>query len=328
MGLGRAPLMHPRVLVAAVTLCAAAAARAQGPARVQVTAVPEFASVAPGTVLRVAVRLGIPDGYHLSWTNPGRTGLPTTIAWRTPSGIRVDGTQWPYPERDETAGLVSHVYRGTVVVVTRFLVAPRAPGGRAVLRAALSWGICGARCFPQSDTVEVRLRVQARAPETTAAWRALAQSLELLPSASADLTVHGAARGDSVHLTITGGPLGLTTADSAAFFPASRATAVVVPVERIAGGVTVTLPGGVLAARPGRLEGVLVADRPWLVGSRRRALAIDTVLQDLSGGTCRVWNKRHDAPGAETSTLTEPRAPRALARRSGARPLGSSRSLD
>lgn len=279
MGGGRAPLRHPLPLVAALTLGATGALPVPAPPEVEVTAIPEFASIAPGGALRVAVRLDIPDGYHISWVNPGETGLPTTIAWRAPRGVSVGETEWPFPEREETEGIVGHVYRGVVVVFTRFTVDSSAPRGTAVLRAELRWGICGANCVPQRKTIEASLPVRAQVGEITSQWRTVASSLERLPTPSTGLEVHGVASEERVRLTIAGSALDQPSAGTATFFPQSSGAAVVVPVERSAGGVALTLPARALPAQPRRLTGVLVGDRPWLAGSGRRALTIDVFVR-------------------------------------------------
>jgi thiol:disulfide interchange protein DsbD len=269
--------MRARTLAAALALGAAGTAHAQGYPKVQLEAVPEFAFAAPGRALRVAVRLRVPVGFHISWVNPGQSGLPTTIVWRTSAGVRADATEWPYPERDETAGLVSHVYRGAVAVVTRFQVDSSA-GGVAALRAVLSWGMCGKTCIPQRDSVTVSLPVQPGAGEATAAWRALAPSLETLPLEAAGLAIRAEAWGENVRVTIAGPSLRPRPGGRVTFFPRSGGVAVVAPLRRAAGGLAVTLPTRA-SGLAGTLGGLLVADGGWLVGSSRRALTLDVPIE-------------------------------------------------
>ena len=80
--------------VLAVLAIAATPCRAQAPT-VAVTATPELVSLRPGTAFRVALRLTIPEGWHINWKRPGQTGLPTTITWRTPSWIAAGEAAWP-----------------------------------------------------------------------------------------------------------------------------------------------------------------------------------------------------------------------------------------
>jgi thiol:disulfide interchange protein DsbD len=272
--------MGPRPLVPAIALCLTGAMSVPPPPDVEVAAIPEFASVAPGEVFQIALRLQIPRGYHISWINPGQTGLPTTIAWDVPDGFRIDETRWPFPERHETAGLVSHIYRGVVVAFTRFTVDSSAARATVVLRAELTWGLCGRTCSYQQKTIDVSLAVGTPASGKSAAWKTIVSSLDLLPVSSTDLTVRGLAGGDGVRLDIAGSSLRMPIPETATFFPASSDLAVAVAVQASQHGITLRLPGDCVGAHPRRVEGVLVTERPWLTGSPGRALLIEAVVQD------------------------------------------------
>lgn len=274
------PLTRLAALLAALPAGAAGAPRtAQAQARpaVHATVVPELDRVPPGGALRVAVVLVVPAGYHLSWPNPGQSGLPTTLSWQAPAGFHPGPAAWPAPDLDTSAGMASHVYRGTVVVLTRFRVDAPARLGRTVLRAAMSWGLCGATCLPVSDSVEAAVLVREGQGDTAAAWRALRPALGTLPVRDSGLVMRAALRGDSVRLTVEGPALATGTGASgrAAFFPLPTGAAVVVKVARGPRGVAVTLPGRVLGMHPILLDGVLVGDWPWLAGSASRALIVE-----------------------------------------------------
>lgn len=95
----RAPVL---LVACAIALPVAGRAAAQAP-EVQVSAVPEYAAVRAGSSFRVAVRLRIPEGWHIYWTNPGPGGLPTTVAWHLPGGVTAGETEWPFPRRTRAA---------------------------------------------------------------------------------------------------------------------------------------------------------------------------------------------------------------------------------
>jgi len=263
----------------AAMLGVATVASAQAPPVIGAAAVADVASVAPGAVFRIAVRLEIPPGYHIGWTNPGQSGLPTTLVWRTPEGLAAGDTEWPYPERDVTAGFVSQVYHGEIVSVTPFRAAPRLRGAAVVLRGVVRFGLCGATCIPREDTIEVSLPVRSGAPETAADWRAMTADLDRLPAAPPALVVRAVASGGGVRLRIAGPHLAAHGTDSATFFPWPHGVAVVVAVRRVAGAIELTLPGGA-PSHPARVQGVLVAARPWFAGSPRHALAVDAAVHE------------------------------------------------
>ena len=55
---------------------------------VKASLVAETRSVVAGQTLRLALRQQIEPGWHTYWSNPGESGLPTTIDWRLPQGFK------------------------------------------------------------------------------------------------------------------------------------------------------------------------------------------------------------------------------------------------
>jgi DsbC/DsbD-like thiol-disulfide interchange protein len=255
--------LRPLALALAGTALAASAP-AQVP-DVPLTAIPEYASVAPGGTVRVAVRLEVPEGWHIDWVNPGETGLPTTVAWHAPTGFAAGPTAWPFPELLEDLSGVSHVLAGTVFVVTPFTIGPTARTGRVELTADLSWLLCAGSCNRQSGSVRVGVRVDRSARNAAArgpdpAWAPVAAAASSFPAAGEGLTLRASASGDSVRLEI----LGLQGAPRAGFpvtwFPAAGGRAgLVLPLHAARGAAWIRVPRRhVIGQPPGRLTGVLV----------------------------------------------------------------------
>jgi len=273
-------------LACAFAFAAMRGASAQAP-EVRVAAVSEFGEVAPGGAFRVALRLNVPEGWGIDWINPGTTGLPITLAWRTPAAVSAGAIRWPFPERREADGEVTHVLRGTVYVVTPFGVANDARPGTAELRAELTWLLCSTNCIRQQRSVSVPVWIErkpsGRSPGTASpvapspAWSQVEAAAGSFPASAEGITLRAVAAGDSVRLEIAG----LTGAPPAGslviFFPAvTGRAAVVAPLRRVAGAVAVTLPATFAAgASPGRLTGVLVGVLVHGAAVTSRALAVD-----------------------------------------------------
>ena len=265
-------------LTLAWVVALAAAAQAQTP-QVEVTAVPEYAAIRPGTTFRVAVRLRVPDGWHIYWTNPGAGGLPTTMAWRLPAGVNGGTTEWPYPETDDAAADVTLVYRGTVVLFSSFSAEPGITG-TVKLSADQSWGLCKVVCVQQHHTVTLSLPVARGAVGRSAAWAEAAAALRFLPMREPGATFDAVPEGDGVRLGITGLKAGPAAGSWVTFFPLEPGrSSFVARVRAVAGGVAVTLPRAALSgAPPGRLSGVLVAAHAPGVPPPVRALAVDAAV--------------------------------------------------
>jgi len=76
---------------------------------------PEVGSIEPGSRFCVALAFTMEEGWHIYWKNPGDSGLPATIQWDLPEGFSAGETEWPYPLKFETPGIVSFGYADDAV---------------------------------------------------------------------------------------------------------------------------------------------------------------------------------------------------------------------
>jgi len=266
-----------RVAVALLVWAAVPVApgRAQVP-EVDVAAVPEFAAVQPGGTFRVALRLQVPEGWHIYWINPGPAGLPTTLAWQVPAGVTAGATEWPYPETDDAGGDVTNVYRGTVVAFSSF-TAGRDASGRLTLSADLVWGLCRVQCVRQERTVSVTVAVSTRAPQRSADWAAAEAASRFLPMRERGATFTATARGDSVRLVLAGLKAGPAPGSWVTYFPLEPGLpSLVAQVRGAEGGTLIVLPRAVVGDSTAvRLTGVLVAAHAAGAPPPVRAIAVD-----------------------------------------------------
>src|SRR6516225_3231840 len=83
-----ASLAFAAALAASESSCADAQAAAADGRHVTASLVAETQNIVAGRPLRLALRQRIESGWHTYWSNPGESGLPTTIDWRLPQGFR------------------------------------------------------------------------------------------------------------------------------------------------------------------------------------------------------------------------------------------------
>jgi DsbC/DsbD-like thiol-disulfide interchange protein len=268
-------------LVVAIAAAAPATARAQVP-EVELDAVPEYTAVHAGSTFRVAVRLRVPEGWHIGWVNPGGGGLPTTMAWQVPVGVTVDRVEWPYPETDESGGQVSIVYRGTVVLFATFEPSPGLAGS-VRLSAELSWGLCSTECTRQQRRVAVSLPVApgAGALTRTRRWPDVELALRALPVRVKPGAVRAVPSADGVRLVMAGLPAGPGPGSWLTFFPLEPGRpSVVTQAQGVAEGVAVMLPRVVLSGGPAeQLSGVLVAEHAAGSAPRTRPLLVNVPIR-------------------------------------------------
>lgn len=142
----------------------------QGPVATA-SAVVEHASAAPGGTIEVGLRLELPDHWHVYWSNPGDSGLPTSVHWTAPEGFRVSAPHWPAPQRFVTGPIASYGYAKDVLLASTIAVPEDWKGGAVKLELQADWLVChdDLGCFPESKKFVLELPIAAGAAKPTAA---------------------------------------------------------------------------------------------------------------------------------------------------------------
>jgi DsbC/DsbD-like thiol-disulfide interchange protein len=127
------------------------------PPRVEVALLAEANGYAPGQPIWLAVTYDIQRDWHLYWSNPGDTGLPTTATLTVPEGWAVIGPEYEAPHRFVSPGeLVSFGYSDHATLL--FQVTPAADAsGQASVTAAARWLACKEICVPGEASASLSL---------------------------------------------------------------------------------------------------------------------------------------------------------------------------
>jgi thiol:disulfide interchange protein DsbD len=138
--------------------------------------VAETQSLVSGRPLHLALRLQIPPGWHTYWSNPGDSGLPTTIDWTLPAEFKAGPIMWPTPKRFAYGPVVDYGYEDDVLLpVTIDTPANLQPGVYVSLSAHASWLACSDTCIPEDAELSIAVPVST-ATEPDPRW---AQSFAL-----------------------------------------------------------------------------------------------------------------------------------------------------
>jgi thiol:disulfide interchange protein DsbD len=178
---------------------------------VMVTLIGETTNVVPGRPFQVALRQQIKPGWHTYWSNPGESGLPTTISWSLPKEFAATPVSWPTPERFKAGPVVSYGYEGEVLLPIAIDV-PSAmrPGSVVTLSAHVGWLACSDICVPEEADVSLSVpvgdtpRLDPLLTDVFAAARAKLPITNPFPTtttSSSDQIVLQIAIGDATRLT-------------------------------------------------------------------------------------------------------------------------------
>ncbi len=106
-----------------------------------------------GGTAQVLLTLSVDAGWHVSWRNPGETGLPTRFAWSLPTGVSVASVTWPVPVVAFTPVGTTHTLEGEVPWLVTFRVDSASAVDR-LLGLTLRYGVCRDVCIPEQLTVQ------------------------------------------------------------------------------------------------------------------------------------------------------------------------------
>ena len=131
-------------------------------------------ALAPGETAIIGLRIKHDPHWHTYWLNPGDSGMPTTIQWKLPAGIKAGQIQWPVPKRIPVPPMMNHGFEGEIVLPVEILVPKDWPAGQeAKLAARADWLICKDVCIPGGADLTLNLPVVAASPAPNPQWKAL-----------------------------------------------------------------------------------------------------------------------------------------------------------
>jgi thiol:disulfide interchange protein len=150
--------------VAAAGSIACAQSTPAGERHVTVSLVTANRNLVPGQPFQVALRQQIPPGWHTYWSNPGDSGLPTTIEWSLPPGFKASEIAWPIPRRIALGPVVDYGYETEALLPVTIDVPPNlASGADVVFSAHVSWLVCADTCIPEDADLKISVLVAAQA---------------------------------------------------------------------------------------------------------------------------------------------------------------------
>lgn len=261
--------------------------------QVAASIIPETRSIRPGVPLRVAIRLDVAPGWHIYWTNPGESGLATTVRWTGPAGFTAGPIRWPYPERKDLGGVVVHAYEGEVILLGEIRPPGDLPQRDVEITAHVQWGVCREVCIPQKTRLSLSLPVRSGPPRPDPRWNPVAVAAgPRIPRSASQWTLRAARAQGELVLRAIGPEGGIVPSGPLTFFPDDPSmlpAAVAMVPEREGRELTVRISESSPDARvpmPARLRGVLVARSGWDAAGRVRALRVDIPIEaEGRGGT-------------------------------------------
>lgn len=152
---------------------------------------------------RLAIYFDILDGWHVYWKNPGDSGIPTTVRWRLPAGVKIKSTDWPYPERIPYGPLTNFGYHeSTAILFTVDHSEFRGAESAIRIEADVDWLVCKETCIPESGTFRISIPLDGKAAVDEKSAATIDHFTSRIPRPMRDKKIRAVAHPNWVVLTI------------------------------------------------------------------------------------------------------------------------------
>jgi len=119
-------------------------------------------AVHPSSEIYLGVNQRIIPHWHTYWSNPGDSGLPTTIEWSLPAGASASDILWPIPSRISLGTITNYGYSNEVTLLSKIRVPADAKIGETfTAQATVDWLVCHEECIPQQVQLSLNLPIVA-----------------------------------------------------------------------------------------------------------------------------------------------------------------------
>lgn len=215
---------------AAFAACIIPSAWGQPPTTAEVKLLSPDARLPENGKIRVGIYLKIAPKMHIYWKNTGAdTGMPTTVKWELPDGVKAGNLQWPTPITFKNAdGTTGIGYENEVTLFSDLDFSANKDASQKPIVVNMRWLACkDDSCIPGKAKVELDLKTNQ--PNAAASADILKKFENQLPAPKAPDTVKSNFANGKLSLEAAG----LTTA---VFYPEASGQAPIGPVKADSSG--------------------------------------------------------------------------------------------
>ena len=121
----------------------------------------ETTGLVPGSPGTIGLHIKLAPKWHTYWQNPGDSGTPVRLSFKSSPGLKIKQVLMPTPERIVTGPLISFGYNAEVLYLIEVNADASLGVGQSVeIIADTEWLVCEDVCIPAFDTLKITLPVQ------------------------------------------------------------------------------------------------------------------------------------------------------------------------
>ena len=129
----------------------------------------------------IGILIELDKDWHIYWRNPGDSGMPTSIDFDLPDGVKISEIKWPAPKAFEYDGLASYGYEKQVLLLVDLSVPENYNLNSIEITANLKSLICKDVCIPFNTTVSTEIDLVSNFKADDQISRLFSEAVNALP---------------------------------------------------------------------------------------------------------------------------------------------------
>lgn len=166
---------------------------------VEANFITEFETVTLGQEFLIGINYKIDTDWHIYWSNPGDSGLPTEIEWSIPEGFEIESTDYPTPEKIPFSGMANFGYSNEVLITAKVKLVKELKNGVYKFSAKSKWLVCKEKCIPGSNDLSLKIII-ANKSKKSKYYDYFQQKFQKKPLSHSDWAFRAEIHGDRIFL--------------------------------------------------------------------------------------------------------------------------------
>lgn len=214
--------------------------------------------------------------WHTYWKNSGDSGLPTTLEFKLPAGLKAGDIAWPLPHKIAIGTLANYGYENTILLPVPIAVGKDFSAREAIISVKANWLVCRRECIPEEVELSLRIPAQGSTASNGALFDAAFQAV---PAAAKGAVTSSQVSGSTLNLSVKGLPTAWQGKNLLAFPESPEVIETAAPITQQWRGDawSATIP---LAKH----RGAIPAQMPWVLAPESRQSPLRVVAQ-VAGAT-------------------------------------------
>ncbi len=188
---------------------------------VRCSLISEQAKITTGEPIWVGLLFDMKDHSHVYWKNPGESGFPPSVKWDLPEGLNAGPLIFPTPAQIETMGIISYVYEGQVLLISKISTDPNISNTNLSITANIQWLACKESCIPGRGELSLNFPLQ-QSHELSNEHRSIFEETRKQTPAESNLNFRYIKKPTSLILQIPNELITIPSAVTAHFFPSDN----------------------------------------------------------------------------------------------------------